>query len=115
MRFRYWFMFVGMALVLTALFVLDPLGGAATSSWLLASVRFVVGVTMVFFGYRAVTDYDEADGKELHKIAKTSPLGAGLAIIARALVFIAMALVFMSVSQAGELPAQAYQHLPTLK
>lgn len=115
MRFRYWFMAVGSAIVLATLFFLDPLEGAATASWLLASARFVVAVAMVFFGYRAVTDYDEADGKTLHAIAKNAPVGAGLALVSRALVIIAMAILFHSVSQAQPLPPQAYQHLPTLK
>ena len=115
LRFRYWFMAVGSLVVLIALFALDPLDGAATASWLLATARFVVAVALVFFGYRAVTDYKDADGQMLHSVAKAEPTGAGLALISRALIILAMAILFHSVSQAQELPPQAYQHLPTLK
>lgn len=115
MRFRYWFMVVGGMLVLLALFLLDPLDGAATASWMLASAKFVLYVSLVFMGYRAVTDYKEADGQDLHKVARTSAAGAGLALVARSIVFIAMALIVSSAAQAQTLPSQAPQHLPALK
>jgi hypothetical protein len=108
-------MAVGSALVLAVLFLLDPLEGAATASWLLATARFVVAVAAIFFGYRAVTDYDEADGRKLHEVALRSPIGAGMALISRAIVLVAMAIIFASVSQAQTIPSQAPQHLPVLK
>lgn len=108
-------MAVGSAVVLATLFVLDPLNGAATASWLLAISRFVVAVALVFFGFRAVSDYEEADGKQLHKVAAPHPIGAGLSLVYRGLVIIAMAVIFSAVANAQPLPSQAYQHIPTLK
>jgi hypothetical protein len=122
MRFRYLFMALGCALVLAALLFTDPLGGAATAGWLLGTARFVFGVALVFFGFRAVSDYDEADGQELHDLARHAPVGAGLALVYRGLVMIAMAIVFATVAGHASaqdvrsyIPAQAPQHLPTLK
>lgn len=115
LRFRYLFMALGSLLVLSALFLLDPLEGAQTASWMLGTSRFVVAVAMVFFGYRAVTDYDEADGRSLHASASQSPTGAGLALVSRGLIIIAMAILYHSVSVAQTIPAQAPQHLPTLR
>jgi hypothetical protein len=122
MRFRYLFMALGSALALTALFLTDPLGGNVTLGWLLGAARFVFGVALVFFGFRAVSDYDEADGQELHELARHAPVGAGLALVYRGLVMVAMAIVFATVAgNAGAqdvrstIPAQAPQHLPTLK
>jgi len=121
MRFRYLFMAIGSALVLAALFLTDPLGGSMTVDWMLRSARFVMGVALVFYGYRAVTDYPEADGRDLHIAAGGQPTGAGLALVARSLTYVAMAIIFMAVaSDAGAqsvrtyIPAQAPQHLPLM-
>lgn len=122
MRFRHLFMALGCALVLAALLFTDPLGGAATAGWLVGTARFVFGVALVFFGFRAVSDYPEADGQSLHQVALQSPHGAGLALVYRGLALVAMAIVFATVAGAASaqdvrtyIPAQAPQHLPTLK
>jgi hypothetical protein len=108
-------MAVGSAAVLVALLLTDPLSGVVTANWILNTARFVFAVSMAFFGYRAVTDYPEADGQMLHTIAGRSPVGAGLALVARALVIIAMALLFNAVAEAQTLPTNAYQHMSALK
>lgn len=121
MRFRHVFMALGSALALGALYLSDPLGGAVTSSWLIGSARFVFGVALVFFGFRALSDYPEADGQKLHRAAMLEPTGAGLALIYRGLVFVALAIIFATVAGNANaqdartyIPAQAPQHLPTL-
>jgi len=121
-RFRYLFMALGSALALAALYLSDPLGGAVTSGWLIGSARFVFGVALVYFGFRALSDYPEADGQMLHQIAKMAPVGAGLALVYRGLVFVALAMVFAAVAGNASaqdartyIPAQAPQHLPALK
>lgn len=122
MRFRHLFMALGSALALAALYLADPLGGAVTSSWLIGSARFVFGVALVFFGFRALSDYPEADGQKLHRAAMLEPTGAGLALIYRGLVFVALAIIFATVAGNANaqdvrtyIPAQAPQHLPTLR
>lgn len=122
MRFRHLFMALGSALALAALYLADPLGGAVTSSWLIGSARFVFGVALVFFGFRALSDYPEADGQKLHQVAAPDPVGAGLALVYRGLCFVALAIIFSAVAGNANaqdvrsyIPAQAPQHLPTLK
>lgn len=116
-RFRYLFMALGSALVLAALFVTDPLGGSVTAAWLLQSARFVVLVALVFFGLRALADYPEADGRDLHRMAQQTATGAGLALVYRGLTLVAMALLALAVAGnagAQPVPANAPRHLPTL-
>lgn len=96
-RFRYWFIFFGMALATGLMLYADPLDGARTFEWLISTSRFVFGVACIFFGYRALADYPEADGQDLHKVASQSPEGAGQALVHRGLVLVAMAIVFLAV------------------
>ena len=85
MRFRYIYLSAVLTAVLTGLFMTDPLGGSVTGAWLLNAARFVVGVGLVFTGWKALADYDEADGQSLHQVASQSPTGAGLALVYRVL------------------------------
>lgn len=114
-RFRYVFIVLGTALALSAMFMRDAFDGALALDWLTRASRFVIGVGLVFWGFRAVSDYKEADGEDLHRIARGSAHGAGLALVYRGLVFLALAVVFHSVASAQTVPANAHQHLPTLK
>jgi hypothetical protein len=123
-RFRTIYLVPVLAAVLVLLFLTDGLGGAAAGSWLIACARFVVGVALIWSGWRAVSDYrgDVADGEMLHLAASQSPTGAGLALVYRGLVFVALSIVFFTVAGgAGAqdvrtfIPAQAPLHLPTLK
>lgn len=124
MRFRNIYLVAVMAAVLVGLFLTDPLGGSVTASWLLGAARFVVGVGLIFTGWKALSDYKDgvADGEALHLAASKSPIGAGLALVYRGLVFVALAIVFWAVAGNANaqdvrtyIPAQAPQHLPTLK
>lgn len=118
LRFRNIYLFAVLAAVLVGLFLTDPLGGSVTGAWLLGAARFVVGVGLIFTGWKALADYPAANGETLHLVAGGSPTGAGLALVYRGLVFVALALVFATVASAQDarshIPAQAPQHLPTL-
>lgn len=117
-RFRYIYLFAVLAAVLAGLVLTDPLGGSVTAAWLLSAARFVVGVGLLYTGWKALADYPEADGRRLHDAASETPTGAGLALVYRGLVFVALAIVFHTVAGAQDvrsyIPAQAPQHLPTL-
>ena len=120
-RIRYFVFFIGCSLALVASFFTDPLGGAATAVWLINAARFFLGLAAVFYGFRALSDYPEADGQALHKVAAKEPVGAGLALVYRGLCFIALALVFAAVAGNANaanvrttIPANAPQYLPTL-
>lgn len=122
LRFRNIYLFAVLAAVLVGLFLTDPLGGSVTGAWLLGAARFVVGVGLVFTGWKALADYKAADGEALHLVASQSPTGAGLALVYRGLMFVALAIIFWTVAGNASaqdartyIPAQAPQHLPTLK
>lgn len=123
-RFRSLYLTAVLAAVLVLLFLTDGLGGAAAAGWLIASARFVVGVAMIFSGWKALSDYRDnaADGEMLHLAASQSPVGAGLALVYRGLIYVALAIVFATVAGNARaqdvhtyIPAQAPQHLPMLK
>ena len=119
LRFRNIYLVAVLAAVLVGLFLTDPLGGSVTGAWLLGAARFVVGVGLVFTGWKALADYKAADGEALHLVASQSPTGAGLALVYRGLVFVALAIIFWAVAGNASaqdvrtyMPAQAPQHLP---
>jgi hypothetical protein len=114
-RFRYSFVIIGVVIALSSMFGRDPFEGQLTFDWLTRTTRFFIGLGLVFWGFRMLSDYKDADGETLHSIAKQSPHGAGLALVYRGLAFIALAIVFHSVAGAQTVPANAHQHLPTLR
>lgn len=119
MRFRYIFLAGGSLAGLITMLVWDPLSGDLTKDWLVRAVRYFMAVAMVFYGYRALHDYPEADGQSLHARAKETPSGAGMAIIGRAVTLLAMAIIAAAMVggplYAATIPAQAHQYLPILK
>lgn len=119
MRFRHLFMLGGSALVLAALFATDPDGGVSTGMLLLGLVMPIVAVLFAHLARKALHDYPEADARTLFARARETPTGAGLALVAIALVVSALLGLFGRAAHAGELetmvPARAHQYLPTLK
>lgn len=124
MRFRYIFMVIGCLLAFASTYyqISDDASGVmalVNGDWAIMALRFFLGVAAMFYGFRAVSDYDDADGESLHAIAKQSPAGAGLALVYRGLTFIAMALLVFAFSGGAaraddRIPQAAYQHLSTL-
>lgn len=92
-----------------------PVGGT-TAQWLGDVSRFFIGLAAIFLGRKALTDYRAADMEEQHKVANTSPVGAGLALVSQGLTYIALALLAMPlVSKAESYPKAAEQLLPVLR
>lgn len=117
-RMRYWFMTLTCGTVLGLSLKYDPFGGAGVGTWFLFAGRFFFGVAAIFFAYRALHDYPEADGRTASAEALKGNIGAAGILINRGLVFIALALLFSAVAQAQDvrtyIPASAKQHVPEL-
>ncbi|NMG71835.1 lytic murein transglycosylase [Parazoarcus communis] len=110
MRFRYLFIFGGSAIVLAALFATDPDQGISTGMLLLGLVTPLLALGFAHYGRKATHDYPEADARRLFARASESPTGAGLALVALAIVFYGLVGLFGSVAH-GQVPAAAHQHL----
>ena len=114
-RYRTWFL-LGMTLLAGGLsYWSDPDGGLSTALGLLALVQGVWAVAAAHLTRKALTDYTEADQRNLFKKASEEPTGAGLALIALAIVFVGLLMVFAPRAHAAELPKGFYAYGPTLK
>jgi hypothetical protein len=114
LRFRYLFLIGGSAVVLAALYLTDPDRGVSTGMLLLSLVAPILAVGFTHLGRKALHDYAEADAKSLFKKAGEHSIGAGLALVALAIVTYGLLGLFGSVARA-EVPARAFPHLPVLK
>ena len=118
MRFRYLFMAGGSALVLAALLLTDPDHGLSTGMLLLALVTPVLAVGFVHFARKALHDYPEADARSLFRQASSDPVGAGLALVALAIVALGLMGLFGRAAIADVhrvIPAAAEEHRVTLR
>lgn len=114
MRFRNLFLMLGSALVLAALFITDPDQGLNTGFWTLSLAKGVVAVAFAHFARKALFDYVEADLQDLFAQAKLSPTGAGLALVAVAIVLYGLLALFGGNARA-EVPTNAHTYLPVLQ
>lgn len=112
-RHRHIFILGGSLAVLAALWVTDPDRGLSTSMLLLALVTPVLAVAFAHWARKALHDYPEADMRALFAEAGKSPVGAGLALVALALVFSALIGLFGRSAHAA-IPERAHEHLPTV-
>lgn len=114
MRFRYLFLIGGSALVLSALYLTDPDRGLTTGMLLLSLVTPILAVGFTHLARKALHDYPEADARRLFRVASESPIGAGLALIALAIVTYGLLALFGSVARAQDvrtyIPPAAEQH-----
>ncbi len=115
-RFRYLFTAGGSALVLAALFWVDPDKGQSTVLWLLWTAKAIVAVLFAHLSRKALFDYSEADSRRLFAKGLEHPIGAGLLAVALALVLSALLGLFGRAAQAATLdpPAAARPYLPIL-
>ena len=115
-RHRSLFLFGGAILAALASFYTDPdANGLSTLLGGLALVQGVWAVAASHWARKALTDYPEADQRRLFAKAAEDPVGAGLALIALAIVFVGLLLVFAPRAHADTLPAGFATYGPILK
>lgn len=129
LRFRNLFVVLGTILVLAALFATDVQGGIQTVLMLAGVASGLIALLFSHLARKALHDYPEADVRGLFKIIVNcvstdnpgKPIGAGLALIALAIVFSALLGLFgprahaASFNVAKDIPPQAMQFLPAIK
>lgn len=93
----------------------DPDGGLATAVGGIAMAQGIWAVAAAFFAMKMLMDYPAADGENLFKEAKKSATGAGLALIAKAIILVGLLVVFAPRAHSTEIPAGALQYGPTLQ
>ena len=115
-RHRSLFLFGGALLAAFASFWTDPdVNGLSTLLGGLAIAQGVWAVAASHWARKALTDYPEADQRRLFAKAAEDPVGAGLALIALAIVFVGLLLVFSPRAHADTLPAGFATYGPILK
>ena len=114
MRARYWLLYVGTLIVVGALYYADPDSRGLTTRLLMLQIATgIVAVLCAHWARKGLHDYPAADMSDLFKVAKQSPMGAGLALIALSIVFSALLGMFGRAAHA-QVPPQAMQYLPIL-
>jgi len=115
-RHRSLFLFGGAIIAAALSFYSDPdAHGLSTILGGLAIIQGIWAVTAAHLGRKALTDYPEADQRRLFTKAGESPVGAGLALIALAIVFVGLLLVFAPRAHADPLPAGFHTYGATLR
>lgn len=119
MRFRTIFTVGGSIAVVATLYLTDPDKGVGTGMILLGLVSPIIAVAFAHLARKALFDYPEADMQRLFREALGSPTGAGLALVAMALVLYGMLGLFGKSAHALEVrtyvPARAAVYAPVLK
>lgn len=105
--------------VLAALLFTDPDGGVNVGVWLMMAAKAFVLVAMAHLVRKALHDYPEADMQRLFREAGRSATGAGLALIALAIIISAILGLFAGQAKAQDvrtyIPLGAIQYAPVLK
>ena len=115
-RHRSLFLFGGAIIAAALSYYTDPdANGLSTILGGLAIIQGIWAVTAAHLGRKALTDYPEADQRRLFTKAGESPVGAGLALIALAIVFVGLLLVFAPRAHADTLPAGFHTYGATLR
>ena len=103
LRSRRVFIGGGSALVLGLLYLTDPdQHGLTTGMLLLSIVTGLLAVLFAHLGRKALHDYPEADARRLFAKAGQDPVGAGLALIALAIVLYGLLGLFGSAARAQD-------------
>jgi hypothetical protein len=120
-RFRNWVLVLGSLFVLGLLLFTDPDKGIGTSMLMLSLVACILAVACTHITRKALADYPEADMRCLYTKAGESPVGAGLALIAQAIIIASLLFLFggrvhaQPAPAAPGVPAQALHYAPMLK
>ena len=114
MRYRTAFLTAGSAIVLAGLFATDPDRGITTGMLLLSLVTPLLAVAFAHLARKALHDYPDADARRLFARASEHPIGAGLALVALAIVVNALLGLFGGAARAQDvrshIPAAAEVH-----
>lgn len=102
LRFRHLFLAGGSVVVLAALLATDPDKGLTTGMLVLSLVTPLLAVGFVHLARKALFDYPEADARALFSKAREHPVGAGLALVAIAIVIYGLLALFGSVARAQD-------------
>jgi hypothetical protein len=114
-RHRALFLFGGAVIAALLSFESDPDGGLSTLLGGLAVLQGVWAVGAAHWARKALMDYPEADMRKLFAKAGEGSLGAGLALVAIAIMFVGLLVVFAPRAHASELPRGAIKYGPILK
>jgi len=87
--------------------------GMSTFTLILSLIVILVILPLAHYGRKALHPYPEADARSLFVKAREHPVGAGLALVALAIVVNGILGLFTGVARA-QVPERALQHLPTL-
>lgn len=118
-RLRNWFLWVVPLTVLLVMYRFDPDNGLSLMVWLSSFSRAFLFVACAHLARKVFFDYPESDVKRLFDMARNTPVGAGLALIA-VMIFLGFAMLTFSSAARGQdartyIPPQAYAYLPLLK
>lgn len=103
-------------LVMAALWFTDPDGGASTQAWTIRVLVAVLAIALSHWGRKAMFDYPEADVQTLFSKAREEPTGAGLALVAVAIVLLGFLMLFAGQVRADTLEiSRAKVYLPMLE
>lgn len=114
-RFRSAFLIGGAVLALAASLLTDPDSGLSTALGGLALVQGIWAVAIAHMARKALTDYPESDWQKLYGKASEHPIGAGLALVAGAIVTFGLLMVFAPRAQADTVPPGFLTYGPVLK
>lgn len=118
-RARFWGVWALPVLVLGALLAIDPDGGLSTAIWLASFSRAFLIVACAHLLRKLFFDYPDADMETLFGRARSTPEGAGLALVALAIFLAAVMLLFSSTARAQDvhsfIPANARALLPVVQ
>ncbi len=114
-RHRAWFLAGGSILALVLSVLSDPDSGLATALGALSLIQGIAAVAAAHWARKALMDYPEADMRRLFSSARESSTGAGLALIAIAIIFVGLLLVFAPRAHATELPLGFHKYGPALR
>lgn len=112
MRFRHTFIIGGSLAAIAALLLTDPDGGSMTAIFGVGLIVTLLAVLLAHWSRKALFDY--LDLQKLATKAAESPEGAGRVFMGVCIVIGALLLLYGSAARA-QVPAQALEHLPTLR
>lgn len=114
-RHRSLFLVGGALLALVVSLQSDPDSGLSTLLGGLALIQGIWAIAAAHWARKALMDYPEADWRLLFTQASSGPTGAGLALLAAALVFVGLLMVFAPRARAAEPPAGFFTYGPLLQ